>query len=64
MFKFFLPPITDRSESINKYLNKLSIFPVDITQFGTNFNPSKLDLFGLEKNTMADEVVKCLKWVI
>ena len=61
MFKFFLPPITDRSVGINKYLNKFSIFPVDITQFGTNFNPSNLDLFGLEKNTMADAVVKCLK---
>ena len=59
--QIFPPSHNGQVESINKYLNKLSIFPVDITQFGTNFNPSKLDLFGLEKNTMADEVVKYLK---
>ena len=64
---FFLLSITGRSEDINKYLNNVSIFPVDITQSqlngwaGTNFDLSKLDFFGLEKNTMADAVVKCLK---
>lgn len=42
----------------------MSIFPVDITQSqintwaGTYFDPSKLDLFGLEKNIMPDAVVK------
>ena len=63
---FFFPYITDRS----KYLNNVSIFLVDITQSwlnalaGANFDPSKLDLFGLKKNTMADAVVKCLKHIM
>ena len=65
------PPqsITDKPEDINKYLNNVSIFSVDIAQSqlnaraGTNFDPSKLDLFGLEKNTMADAVVKYLKHI-
>ena len=67
IFFFFLLSITGRSEDINKYLNNVSIFPVDITQSqlngwaGTNFDLSKLDFFDLEKNTMADAVVKCLK---
>ena len=67
---FFLPSITDRSEDINKYLNNVSIFPVDITQSqlnawaGTDFDPSKPDLFGIEKNTMADAVVKFLKHIM
>ena len=66
---FFLPSITDRSEDINKYLNNVSIFPVHITQSqlnawaGTDFDPSKPDLFGIEKNTMADAVVKFLKHI-
>ena len=29
---FFLPSIIDRSEEINKYLNNVSISPIDITQ--------------------------------
>ena len=58
---FFLPAITNRSEDINHYLNNVSISPIDITQSqlndraGTKFDPSKLDMFGLQK------VVKCLK---
>ena len=66
---FFLQSITDWSDDINKYLNNVSIFLFDITQSqlnaraGTNFYPSKLGLLGLEKNTMADAVVKCLKHI-
>ena len=62
---FFLPSITNRSEDINQYL-LVSISTVNITEFqlnnwaGTKFHPSKLDLFGLEKN-MTNRVVKCLK---
>lgn len=33
---FFLPSITDRYEEKNKYLKKISIFPVDITQYQLN----------------------------
>ena len=29
---YFLPSITDRSEEINKYLNNVSVTPVDISQ--------------------------------
>ena len=64
---FFLPSITDRSGKINKYLNNVSICPIDITQQQLNgwaeawFDPSKLDTYGLEKNTMTDAVIKCLK---
>ena len=66
---FFLPAITDRSEEINQYLKNVSITPIDINQnqrdtwSGTNFDPSKLDLFGLVKNTMPDAAVKCLKHI-
>ena len=66
---FFLPAITDRSEEINLYLNNVSIFPIDVSQeqldtwSGTKFHPSKFDLFGLEKNTMSNVVVKCLKHI-
>ena len=64
---FFLPVITNRSKEINQYLNNVSISPIDITQSQLNdwartkFDPSKLNLFGLEINTMTDAVVKCLK---
>ena len=64
---FFFLAITDRSEKINQYLNNISIFPIEITQsqlnnwVGTKFDPFKLDLFALEKNSMTDAVVKRLK---
>ena len=52
---FFLLSITERFEDINKYLNNVSIFPVDITQSqlnawtGTNLDPSKFDSLALRK---------------
>ena len=48
-------------------MNNVSIFPIEITQsqlnnwVGTKFDPFKLDLFTLEKNSMTDAVVKRLK---
>ena len=57
---FFLRSITDRSEDVNQYLKNVSISLIDITQYqsndwaGTKFDPSKLDLFRLEKNRMTD----------
>ena len=64
----FLPAITDRSEDSNQYLNNVSISPIDITQpqlsdWAGKFDPSKPDLFVLEKSTMTDGVVKCLKYM-
>ena len=67
IFFFFLPSITDSSEGINKYLNNVSISPIEITQQQLNswsetpFDPSKLDTYGIEKNTMNDAGIKCLK---
>ena len=66
---FFLLSITERSEDLNKHLNNVSIFLVDITQSqlnawtGTNFDSSKLDLSRVEKNIFAVAVVKCLKHI-
>ena len=46
-------------------MNNVSITVIDINQnqldtwSRTSFDPSKLDLFGLEKNTMSDAVMKC-----
>ena len=66
---FFLPVITNRLEEISQYLINVSFSPVDINQgqldtwSGIKFDPSKLDLFGLEKSIMSDAVVKCLKQI-
>ena len=53
---FFFPTLYNyRSEEIDKYLNNVSISPIDITQqqlngwAETSFDPSKLDMYGLEK---------------
>ena len=67
---FFLPAITNRPEEINQYLGNVSKSSVGITQSQLNdwartkFDLSKLDLFGLEKNTMTHAVVKCLKHIM
>ena len=71
IFQFFfsLPSITDRSEEINKYLNNVSVTPIDISQnqlntwAETDFNPAELDLFGMNKAIMSNAVIKCLKYM-
>ena len=56
---FFLYFITDRNEENNKYLNNVSISPINISQeqlnnwAGVEFNPSKLDLVGSDKALMS-----------
>ena len=66
---FFLPFITDRNEEINKYLNNVSISPINVSQeqlnkwTGVDFNPSKLDLFGSNKALISTAVVKCLRHI-
>ena len=67
---FFLPSVTDRAEEINKYLNDVSLLPIDITQGDfkqwlpdQNFEPHYLDLFGENKKIMFEYVVKALKYV-
>ena len=66
---YFLPSITDRLEEINKYLNNVSVTPINISQNQSNtwaetdFNPAELDLFGMNKTIMYNAVIKCLKYM-
>ena len=66
---FFLPSTTDRNEEINKYLNNVSIYPIDVSQeqlnnsTGVEFNPSKLELFVSDKTLMSAAIVKCLRHI-
>ena len=66
---YFLPSFTNRSEEINKYLNNVSITPIDDSQDQLNtwaetvFNPAELDLFGMNKTIMVNAVIKCLKYM-
>ena len=43
---FFLPSIPDRSEGTNQYMKCVNIHPIDIDEkeFGSDFNPARLDL--------------------
>ena len=51
-------------------MNNISISQINITQkqlngwAGTAFDPSKLDMYGLEKNTMNNTVIKSLKHLL
>lgn len=60
-------PLQFGNKNVNQYLNNVRVSPMEITQeqlsgwAGTAFDPSKLDMYGFEKNTMIDAVVKCLK---
>ena len=67
---FFLPSITDRSETVNQYLNIISISPLDIKQEQLNawagnvvFNLQKLDYHDVDLKVMRDTVVKCLEHI-
>ena len=66
------PSITDRSVAVNKYLNNVSITPIDETQ--TNFQESlgkcqryetqSLDLYGEKKKIIRECLVSALKHII
>ena len=67
---YFLPSITDQSEEINKYLNNVSVSPIDITQDQLNtstnsrdVDPAELDLFGVNKKITANSVIKSLNYM-
>ena len=67
---FFLPSITDRSETVNQYLNNVSISPLDIKQEQLNawtdnvaFKANKLNYHGFDTKAMSNAVVKCLKHI-
>ena len=51
---FFLPCTVDRVEEINQYLGSvnLSAIDIDISDFGENFNPSKLDFANREREEL------------
>ena len=65
---FFLPSITDTSESFNQYLKKVNINPLDVKQEQLNawadnvlFKPNKLGFHGVDTKIMSDAVVKSLR---
>ena len=64
---YFVPSTTDRSEEVNRYLGSVNLSPIDMTKsaFETennvSFDPSKLDIYSLEKEVKSKAVVKMLK---
>ena len=54
---FYLPSTVDRIEDINKYLVSVNLnaVDIDISKFGENFDPSKLDLYGSKRRTLEDQ---------
>ena len=68
---FFLPSITDKSESVNQYLKNISISPLDIKQEQLNawanniaFKPNKLDFHDVNSKIMTEAVVKSLRHIV
>ena len=62
---YFLPPITDRSEEFNRYMNCVNIHPFDIgeKEFGNDFKPNRLDFIGDKKAETVQNVCNVLKKV-
>ena len=63
---FFLPSTTDRIEGSNRYLGSVNLNPVDIelSEFGSNFDPSRLYYAGPHKENTRKSVLKVLKKVV
>ena len=63
---FFLPSTTHRIESINRYVGSINLNPIDIelSDFGPNFDPSRLDYAGPQKEDTRKSVLKALKKVV
>ena len=61
---YFLPSITDRSESINQHTSSGNLIPIDILEKtfevkgNMAFDPSKLDINCDEKKLMTEAVLK------
>ena len=62
---FYLPSTTDRSESINQYMDHVSLHPIDCpyesfrhTKTGDDFVPQDLESRDLEKRNKAVGIVK------
>ena len=62
---FFLPSTVDRIEKINKYLGSVNLnaIDIDISEFGENFDPSKLDFNITEREDIRKLVLKVLQKV-
>ena len=65
IFSFFLPSTVNRVEKINKYLGSVNLNAVDvnISEFGKNFDPSKLDFNSAEREDIRKSVLKVLRKV-
>lgn len=60
---FFLPLTIDRVEEINNYLGSVNLnaVDIDISEFGENFDPSKLNFNSTEREDIRKSVLKVLK---
>ena len=66
---YFLLSITDRAEEINRHMGSVNLLPIDIPEEtlevdGVAFDTSKRDYENLDKEKMAQAVVKMLKKVV
>ena len=61
-----MPSTIDRIEEINRYVKSVNLSPTDIdaSDFGPNFDPSKLDYAGPQKEGTRESVLKVLKKVV
>ena len=62
---FFLSCAVDRVEEINQYLGSVNLSAIDIaiSDFGKNFNPSKLDFANPEREELRKSVLNILRKV-
>ena len=60
-----LPCTVDRVEEINQYLGSVNLSAIDIaiSDFGKNFNPSKLDFANPEREELRKSVLNILRKV-
>ena len=59
---FFIPSTIDRID--NQYNGSVNLQPVDLIEFGENFDPSKLDYENSDRQMTKDIVLKVLKEVV
>ena len=64
---YYLPPTTDRSKNINKYMGQVYLKPMDVElgEFGAGFDPSVLDnRDDPERKSAREAVIKVMKKVV
>ena len=59
----FLRSTTERIEENNQYKNSVKLWPVDIdpSEFGENFDPSKIDFENVDREKIKKSVLKVLR---